>query len=110
MADERKTIELPFSPEDVKAGRVSGIPDGLNMHEEACRLEVATQLFERFCDDLKDHPPWARTRLVSGIQIALRDAAAYGATTPVQFYDDNVEPKARPSSKFVGSHDVQDGE
>jgi len=47
---------------------------------EQHRLEVASQLYERFCDDMLKQSGMARTRLVAGIQIALRDAAEGKAT------------------------------
>jgi len=46
----------------------------LDMADDWGRLEIARQLFERFCDDLKTDSSKARVRLVSGIQVALRDA------------------------------------
>ena len=52
--------------------------------DENDRLEIATQLYERFCADLVQQSDKARVRLVSGIQVALRDAAA-GETTPAPF-------------------------
>lgn len=52
--------------------------------DEKDRLEIATQLYERFCSDLVQQSDKARVRLVSGIQVALRDAAA-GETTPAPF-------------------------
>lgn len=47
----------------------------LDMTDDWGRYEVARQLFERFCEDLKVDAAKARVRLISGIQIALRDAA-----------------------------------
>ena len=47
----------------------------LNPKVEADRLLIATKLWERFCSDLVSNPSMARTRLTSGIQVALRDAA-----------------------------------
>jgi hypothetical protein len=52
--------------------------------DERDRLEIASQLYERFCSDLVQQSDKARTRLVSGIQVAIRDAAA-GETTPAPF-------------------------
>lgn len=53
----------------------------LDPQKEKDRLEIATQLYERFCRDLMAQSDKARVRLVSGIQVALRDAAE-GDTTP----------------------------
>lgn len=46
----------------------------LDMADDRGRLEIARQLFERFCEDLKSDASKARVRLISGIQVALRDA------------------------------------
>jgi hypothetical protein len=51
------------------------VPQLLNPTNEADRLEIASQLYERFCDDLLNRSDVARVRLVSGIQVALRNAA-----------------------------------
>jgi hypothetical protein len=47
----------------------------LDPSDESDRLEIASQLYERFCADLVHRSDKARVRLVSGIQVALRDAA-----------------------------------
>ena len=47
----------------------------LDPSNESDRLEIASQLYERFCADLAQRSDKARVRLVSGIQVALRDAA-----------------------------------
>ncbi|HRN83271.1 MAG TPA: hypothetical protein PK857_00505 [Hyphomicrobium sp.] len=53
----------------------------LDMSTCSDRLELATQLYERFCADLVERSDMARVRLISGIQIALRDASE-GRATP----------------------------
>lgn len=59
----------------------------INLTNEAGRLEIATQLFQRFCEDLMHEGDGkARTRLISGIQVALRDAAQGDKTEPLFYY------------------------
>jgi hypothetical protein len=53
----------------------------LDPRDERDRFLIASQLYERFCVDLVQQSDKARVRLVSGIQMALRDAAA-GEMTP----------------------------
>lgn len=56
-------------------------PKLLNPKFEADRLEIASQLYERFCADLLFlQSDAARVRLIAGIQVALRDAAAGEST------------------------------
>ena len=50
-------------------------PALLDPADEHDRLEIAAQLYERFCADLVDRSDKARVRLISGIQVALRDAS-----------------------------------
>lgn len=57
------------------------MPTPLNPMNETDRLEIASQLYERFCVDLMERSDKARVRLISGIQVALRDAAN-GDCTP----------------------------
>jgi hypothetical protein len=54
----------------------------LDPREECDRLEIASQLYERFCADLVQQSDKARVRLISGIQVAIRDAAAGEMTEP----------------------------
>jgi hypothetical protein len=54
----------------------------LDARDESDRLEIARQLYERFCADLAREPAMARARLTSGIQVALRDAAQGDKTYP----------------------------
>lgn len=54
----------------------------LDPSNERDRLEIASQLYERFCSDLVERSSHARMRLVSGIQVALRDAAEGLQTDP----------------------------
>jgi len=49
---------------------------------ERDRLEIASQLYERFCRDLTVQSDKARVRLVSGIQIALRHASEGDVVAP----------------------------
>jgi len=55
----------------------------IDLTTDACRLEVAQQLYQRFCKDMAEDPSKAKVRLVSGIQVALRDALVYGRTDSV---------------------------
>lgn len=59
----------------------------IDLTDEAGRLEIATQLFHRFCEDLMHEGDGkARPRLLSGIQIALRDAVNGKKTEPLFYY------------------------
>ena len=58
--------------------------------DEHDRLEIASQLYERFCSDLVERSNKARVRLISGIQVALRDAAEGEKTAAPRTY---AEPK-----------------
>lgn len=44
------------------------------------RLALASQLWERFCKELAADPGKAKTRLIAGIQVAIRDAIEDGST------------------------------
>lgn len=54
----------------------------LDPTDERDRLEIALQLYERFAADYLERPHAARARLVSGIQVALRDAVEGKLTHP----------------------------
>jgi hypothetical protein len=55
----------------------------VDLRTEAGRLDYAQQLWSRFCEDLGDDPGKARTRLLSGIQIAVREALDGGHIDPL---------------------------
>jgi len=61
-------------------------PYRIDLTTERGSLRLAQQLWQRFCEDLMIDPAKARVRLVSGIQIAVRDARA-GGFTDALFYD-----------------------
>ena len=46
----------------------------IDIRTETGRFTYAQQLWVRFCQDMQDEPNKAKARLVSGIQIALREA------------------------------------
>ena len=59
----------------------------IDVRTDAGTLEIGQQLFQRFCEDLSGHDPaTARARLVSGIQVAIRDAIDGGHTEPLYYY------------------------
>ncbi len=53
----------------------------LNARDETGRLEIARALYARFCADLACTPEVARSRLVAGMQVVMRDAAEGLPTT-----------------------------
>jgi len=55
---------------------------GLQVGSEHDRLAYACQLYQRFCIDLAEDTAMARTRLIAGIQIGMREAR----------YSDFIEP------------------
>lgn len=58
----------------------------VDLTDAAGTLEISKQLWDRFCDDLKDDATKARVRLISGIQIAIRDGREKGWTDPIVYY------------------------
>lgn len=77
----------------------------LDPKEESDRLEIATQLYERFCHDLAHRSDSARVRLVSGIQVALRDAASGNATELVFPSPGPVEARVGRLEELVSNLD-----
>ena len=55
----------------------------INLGTESGRLDYAQQLWARFCEDAQDDAAKARTRLIAGIQIALREAQDGGHIEPL---------------------------
>jgi hypothetical protein len=62
-------------------------PDGsyaigtINLEDDGGTLELGLSLWRRFCRDMEKDPNMAKARLVSGIQVAIRDARSCGWTT-----------------------------
>ena len=50
----------------------------IDLRTEIGRFTYAQQLWARFCQDMRDNPSKAKARLVSGIQVALREAVNVG--------------------------------
>ena len=61
----------------------------IDLTTEVGRLEYATQLYKRYLDDLYHDAAKARVRLISGIQIAIREAQSPGYIEPIIFYCPN---------------------
>ena len=61
-------------------------PFAIDLTKADGRFEIAGQLFHRFCEDLAHDSGKARVRLVSGIQIAIREARAKGWIEPLIYY------------------------
>lgn len=46
--------------------------------DEATRLAAAQAMYEKFCENMKRHPEWARSQFVSSMQSALGQAYTQG--------------------------------
>lgn len=57
------------------------VPGTIALHDDSGTLELGLSLWKRFCRDMERDPSMAKARLVSGIQVAIRDARAHGWTT-----------------------------
>lgn len=58
----------------------------IDLATDGGRLDYAQQLWRRFCEDMADDPAKARTRLISGVQIAMREAALGNKIEPLIFF------------------------
>ena len=58
----------------------------IDLRDAAGTLEISKQLWQRFCEDMMDDQNKAKVRLLSGIQIAIRDARDGGFTEPLMYY------------------------
>jgi hypothetical protein len=65
-------------------------PNTTTLMNDGGTLLFAEHLWARFCDDMRDDPNMAKVRLISGVQIAIRDALKSGHT---------VLPRARERQK-----------
>ena len=61
-------------------------PFAVRLTDDAGTLAFAEQLWQRFCEDLMQNPNMAKVRLISGVQIAIRDALKDGET-PALLYE-----------------------
>jgi hypothetical protein len=61
-------------------------PFKIRLTDDAGTLAFAEQLWQRFCEDLMTDSVKARVRLISGVQIAIRDAIECGETDAL-FYE-----------------------
>jgi hypothetical protein len=61
----------------------------IDLTSESGRLEYATQLYQRYLEDLFHDAAMARVRLISGMQVALREAQKTGHIEPLVFYRPN---------------------
>lgn len=46
--------------------------------DKATRLAAAQAMYEKFCENMKQHPEWARSQFVSSMQLALGQAYTQG--------------------------------
>lgn len=51
--------------------------------DEATRLAAAQAMYEKFCENMKRHPEWARSQFVSSMQSALGQAYTQGTQKPM---------------------------
>lgn len=58
----------------------------IDLSNDNGRLDYAQQLWARFCDDMKDDPRKARTRMIAGMQIAMREAAEGRKIEPLIYF------------------------
>lgn len=63
----------------------------IDLRTEGGRLDYAQQLWHRYCEDMAIDVQKAHVRLISGIQIALREAIDGGHIEPLVFYREDTK-------------------
>ena len=58
----------------------SPVPGTIVLTTDAGTLELGNRLWKRFTQDMEKDPSMARARLISGIQVSIRDALRDGWT------------------------------